>query len=222
MRTKTLLLTAALGAAGIATSMAQVYLVNAVGYVNKSIAKKAGAALTYAMLANPLNGTNNVIGTVMPTPPDGTLLFKFTGGAFEAPETYIDGIGWDPGTAVLSPGEGFFVALDNAVAPDPTVITFVGEVPQGTLVNNVPAGYSIKSSIVPQTGAVSTDLGMVAPDGTLIFTWNVVNQSYDAPYTYIDGIGWDPADPVIPVAEGFFILNGGATAFDWTRDFSVN
>ena len=34
MRTKTLLLTAALSAAGIASSMAQVYSVNAVGYVN--------------------------------------------------------------------------------------------------------------------------------------------------------------------------------------------
>jgi len=201
--------------------MAQVYSVNAVGYVNKSIPKKAGAALTYALLANPLNGTNNNVNTVIPTAPDGSQLFKFSGGAFQNPEGYITGVGWDPGTAVLNPGEGFFIALDNAVATDPTVLTFVGEVPQGTLVNPVPNGYSALSSIVPQAGAVSAVLGLTAPDGANIFTWNLVNQRYDDPSGYIQGVGWDPSEPVIPVGEAFFFLNPGAS-YNWTRTFSVN
>ena len=50
MRTKTLLLTAALSAAGIATSMAQVYSANAVGYVNKLI------PTGFSMIANPVFG----------------------------------------------------------------------------------------------------------------------------------------------------------------------
>jgi hypothetical protein len=220
MRTKTLLLTAALGAAGIATSMAQVYSVNAVGYVNKSIPLKAGASLTYALLANPLNGTNNAVNTVIPTAPDGAQLFKFTNGAFENPEGYIDGVGWDPGTAMLNPGEGFFIALP-ATGPNPTVLTFVGEVPQGTLVKAVPNGYSALASIVPQTGAVSADLGLTAPDGANIFTWNIVNQVYDNPSGYIDGVGWDPSEPVIPVVDAFFFLNP-STGYNWSRDFSVN
>src|SRR6478672_7317898 len=46
MRTKTLLLTAALAAVGVSSSMAQVYSVNVVGYVNKSVPKG------FYMLAN--------------------------------------------------------------------------------------------------------------------------------------------------------------------------
>src|SRR5688500_4600203 len=51
MRTKTLLLTAALSAAGIATSMAQVYSVNAVGYVNTQLVPG------FSLVSNPLNNT---------------------------------------------------------------------------------------------------------------------------------------------------------------------
>lgn len=220
MRTKTLLLTAAFVAAGVATSMAQVYSQNVVGYVNKSIPLKAGATLTYAILANPLNGTNNNINTVIPTAPEGSQLFKFTGGTFESPETFITGVGWIPGAVELLPGEGFFLAVDNAVAPNPTTVTFVGEVPQGNLSTPVPNGYSIKASPVPQEGGVTGVLGLTPVSESQIFTWNVVNQSYNDPYTYIQDVGWIPSDPVIPVGEGFFLLNPGG-AFNWTRNFTV-
>lgn len=220
MRTKTLLLTAAFVAAGVATSMAQVYSQNVVGYVNKSIPLKTGAALTYAILANPLNGTNNNINTVIPTAPEGSQLFKFSGGLFESPETFITGAGWIPGTAELLPGEGFFIAVDNAVAANPTTLTFVGEVPQGNLSTPVPNGYSIKASPVPQEGGVTGVLGLTPASESQIFTWNIADQRYNDPFTYIDGAGWIPSDPVIPVGEGFFLLNPGG-AFNWTRNFTV-
>ena len=47
MRTKTLLLTAALAAAGVVSSMAQVYSVNSVGYVNLTLPNG------FSMIANP-------------------------------------------------------------------------------------------------------------------------------------------------------------------------
>ena len=53
MRTKTLLLTAFVGALGFTAAQAQVYSVNAVGYVNKSI--PAG----FSIVANPLNNGEN-------------------------------------------------------------------------------------------------------------------------------------------------------------------
>ena len=120
----------------------------------------------------------------------------------------------------VNPGQGFFIALP-ATGPNPTVLTFVGEVPQGTLVNAVPNGYSALASIVPQAGAVSADLGLTAPDGANIFTWNVANQVYDNPSGYIDGVGCDPSEPVIPVGDAFFFLNPSA-GYNWSRDFSVN
>ena len=58
MRTKALILTAFVGALGIAGASAQVYSVNAVGYVNKSI--PAG----FSIVANPLNNGGNKVSEV--------------------------------------------------------------------------------------------------------------------------------------------------------------
>src|SRR5687768_8351279 len=59
MRTKTLLLTAALAAAGLTSSMAQVFSVNAVGFVNVTV-----PASSFALLANPLNQPTNDLASV--------------------------------------------------------------------------------------------------------------------------------------------------------------
>src|SRR6266498_284074 len=60
MRTKTLLLMAALTIAGVASSFAQVYSQNIVGYVTTPVTKSV-----YKMIANPLNTTNNTIAGVL-------------------------------------------------------------------------------------------------------------------------------------------------------------
>ena len=72
MRTKTLLLSAAVGAAGLVAASAQtVYSVNSVGYINLSV--PAG----FSMIANQLdNGTGNTVADVL-TVPDGTVVFKY-------------------------------------------------------------------------------------------------------------------------------------------------
>ena len=73
MRTK-LIAAAAILAAGLASSMAQsnVYSLNVVGYVNKTFV--AGG---FTAAANPLNGTNNSLNTIMKGTqvPDNTLVF---------------------------------------------------------------------------------------------------------------------------------------------------
>ena len=61
MRTKTILLTAAVLAAGLGASVAQsVFSVNAVGYVNVTI--RPG----YNLIANPLNNGGNTVSEVLP------------------------------------------------------------------------------------------------------------------------------------------------------------
>jgi len=220
MRTKALLLTAAIGAAGIATSMAQVYSVNAVGYVNVTVPVIGNPS--YAILANPLNGTNNNIKTILPSVPVGAQVLKFNPAlGFSDPETYFGAaIGWDPGTMDLNPGEGFFVALD-AGAGSTATFTFVGEVPVGSLTNSVKSGYNLLSSQVPQTGAVQSVLGLNASAGDQILLWLAAEQRYSDPYTFFGAaLGWDPAEPVIEVGTGFFILTG--TDYNWTRTFTVN
>jgi hypothetical protein len=217
MRTKTLLLTAALVGLGTLASQAQVYSVNAVGYVN--LALPAG----FSMIANPLNGTNNLLSTILPSVPNNTTVYRFnpaTQSFTDASVFFVDeGVGiWFP-DAALPPGEGAFVQLPSA-----TTLTFVGEVPQGTLVNPIPPNFSIRSSIVPQAGLLSTALGYTAQNGDTVYQWNRATQQYSPGLSYFvdEGVGvWFPSEPDIAVGEGFFVQNTGA-ARQWTRSFSVN
>jgi len=234
MRTKTLLLTAAVGMVGMATSFAQVYSVNAVGYVNVTVPANG----PFALLANPLNGTNNLIGTVLPLPDsaDGTTLYKFnvTSQGYDS-YTFFGGFGWNPGDVTLAPGEGFFLAAANT-AGSTLSITFVGDVPQGHLVNSLqPAPkFAMVGSVVPQTAALGdtsgtypTSLQFPAEDGDTIYLWDTAGQSYVS-YAYFGGYGWSggtvgPEGPAVPVATGFFAQKGpGTTQTQWVRDFSVN
>ena len=213
MRTKTLLLTAALVGAGIASSMAQaVYSVNAVGYVNLTL------PIGYSMIANPLNNGSNALSQVLPNAPDGATILKFDPAQQKFSATvpsFILGAGWVP-DGTLRPGEGAFINVPTA-----STITFVGEVPQGTLTQPVPAGYSIQASQVPQTGRVTTDLAFPAGDGDTILQFNSATQKYntDTP-SFILGAGWVPSEPTVAVGTSFFVLKSAAGT--WTRTFNVN
>jgi hypothetical protein len=77
MRTKALLLAAAFAAAGVATSVAQVYSVNAVGYVNVTLPPG------FSLVSNPLNaGTGNntvskLFSNIQGGVPGGTRVFIY-------------------------------------------------------------------------------------------------------------------------------------------------
>ena len=222
MRTK-ILLSAALVAAGIAAADAQqVYSVNAVGYVNVTL--KAG----YNLLNNPLNGTNNNVNTIIPTAPEGSSLYKWNGNAqaFFQADAYAFPLGWidsdaNPSTTTISPGEGFFIQNPAGA----TTITFVGEVPQGSLTNRIGQNYGFYGSQVPQS-ATLTALGFPGAEGMNYNAWNAMSQAYAQAYSYASGFWFDPDgnpnDPVLGVAEGFLLQNPTGQAIDWTRTFSVN
>lgn len=212
MRTKALLAAAAF-AAGLATSWAQnVYSLNVVGYYNVTV-----PANSFALIANQLNTTNNTLNSLLPSVPDGTQIFKWTGTAFTV-STFED-----PGTGgewsqnlTLNPGEGAFIRNNS---PSPMTITFVGEVLQGALSNPIPAGYSILSSMVPQAGPVSSVLGLPAADGDQLFRWTGAGYSV-ATYEDPGGGGeWSPSEPNVGVGEAFFIRKGAAAT--WVRNFTV-
>jgi hypothetical protein len=240
MRTKTLLLTAALSAAGVAASMAQVYSVNVVGYVNISV-----PANKLAILANPLSNGANKIGDVLKLDDaaTGTTIYRFDA----EKQKYRDAITWygtDPAEGgwysatdpdpVLTPGEGFWVKApkNNAVN-----VTFVGEVPQGNLTNPLAGGgrLTLAGSIVPQqarlgdTGPNSVGaMGFPAVDGDTVYMWDMANQKYKNAYTYYadEPAGWyangdeNPAGPEVAVANGFWVKKTGP-AVNWTRTFNV-
>ncbi len=205
MRTKTLLITAALSAAGAATAMAQVYSVNAVGYINLSV--PAG----FSIIANQLDaGTgNNVLSKLFTSVPDGTIIYEYSNGGYNI-STFAFG-SWDV-DQTLAPGQAAWINNPNTAA---ITVTFVGNVPQGSLSQQIPAGFSLQSSQVPQSGALDTVLGYPAAEGDIIYRYAGGGYTIS---TYAFG-AWDTV-PTPNVGEGFWVNT--QTAKSWTRNFSVN
>jgi hypothetical protein len=219
MRTKALLLTAALSAAGVATSMAQaVYSVNAVGYVNTVLHPG------FTLISNPLTATDNTLAGLFGggKVPINTVVYKYTGTGFSI-QTYTDDEVFAPDpTVTVLPGEGVFIK--NPTSADVTV-TFVGEVVQnvGTahVINNIPQGLSIRSSKVPQAGT-ATDLALVGAEGDTLYQY--VNTGTPATSGYkissLQDGEWGPPLGVLKVGEAFFYKAVGPLV--WDRSFSVN
>jgi hypothetical protein len=209
MRTKTLLITAAVGAAFVSSAVAQVYSVNAVGYVNK-VAKPG-----WNLMNNPLDaGADNTVVKLMPaTLPDGTAIYTYDGSNFILNTWEFEE--WTTPGQVLAPGTGFFLRLPGTAD---VTITFVGEVKQGTLTTPLGAGFNLVGSQVPQAGKIQTDLGLVPADGDSVYNYNTTTSSYDL--AVFDFGEWDPAEPNVAVGEGVWVRKVQAGA--WTRTFSVN
>ena len=216
MRTKTLLLAAVLSAAGAATSLAQVYSVNAVGYVNVNLT--AG----FNLICNPLKNTaGNQLNNILPlTDADvGTLVYWYSAGAFQS-STYLGtAIGWTPNQAI-NPGTGIFINV-----PAAKTVTFVGEVPQGVDSNlAVTPGLSLISSPVPQSLPLNADapaahLQFPATVGDLVYFYRGTPKAYQSSTFLGAGLNWVPA-AVPAVGEGFWASL--TTAGSWTRNFTVN
>jgi hypothetical protein len=240
MRTKTLLLTAALSAAGLLPSTAQVFSVNAVGYVNQTV-----PAGKQAILTNPLNGTDNKINTILPLPNNagfaGNAVFRYDSDGFTFRDAleWFDDFGWYSPTEdnpAINPGEGFFF---RNVAAAPVNLTFVGEVPSGTVPNQIPSGNKLafRGSQIPwakplgdTTINAAGSMTFPAVAGDAVFIWNVAGNGYNDPFEYFDGFGWfaatgdqGPGGPAIQVGTGFALRTvAGAPARTWNQSFTVN
>lgn len=126
MRTKTLLIAAAALAVGVASSMAQTYSQNIVGYVNTPI-------LTgYNLLVAPLspNTTNNAE-AILPSLASGDTLLVWNGSGYNndyynGPGDWYNGATFDPiAVPTLSLSQGFFYQntagaknwIENVIVP---------------------------------------------------------------------------------------------------------
>lgn len=221
MRTK-LLLTAAVLAAGVASTIAQsnVYSLNVVGYVNKSF--DAGL---YTLVSSPLKNGANTLKDLIPNPPDNTIIQRWNVGLQDLDPvvpTYVAGsASWVPNPVIL-PGEGFFVVSG---APSGTFTnTFVGEVQQGSITNAIAgnSAYQAIGSPVPIGGNIQTVLsGYVPSDNDIIQLWNVPAQDLDPVVpTYVEASAqWIP-NANFNVADGFFLVRANP-GVNWVRNFTV-
>jgi hypothetical protein len=171
------------------------------------------------MIANQLNTTNNMLSALIPSPVDGSVFYKYAGGYSGSSFDAIDNK-WSA-DFTLAPGEGGF--FKDPANGSGQVLTFVGEVLQGTLSNDLPAGqYAIRSSKVPQAASLKA-LGVPADDGDLAYVYNNGYATYS--YDGIDNKWSDPSGdgPTINVGQGFFYKKAAAgTSTAWVRNFTVN
>jgi hypothetical protein len=191
----------------VSSAIAQVYSVNAVGYVNMT------AKTGFNLWTNPLDaGTDNTVSALLANAPDGSIVYTYTTAGGYAINT-LDLGEWTNPAQVLAPGTGFFLRV-----PSEVTVTFVGEVMQGTLTMALDAGFNLVGSMVPQAGMISTDLGLSVVDGDLVYKFNADTQGYSIS-TYDLG-EWDPSEPTVGVGEGVWVRKGAAGS--WDRTFSVN
>jgi hypothetical protein len=238
MRTKTLLLTAALTALSSAAVMAQtnVYSLNAVGYINVTVLPG------FNMIACQLQTGTNTLGNLIPDSTnaasigyiDGCTAYKFNGTSYtvdnanSATSSFLNN--WTSGGVMtMNPGEAIW--FKNKFTTNLT-FTFVGTVPQGTLTTTVagPAVFNMVSSQVPQAGDVCSNLGLTNfNNGDTFYVFNPTNQTYT---TYnvnfaTGSVGYNqdflpPGDPIVNVGQGFWYKTGTGGAVTWSRTFSVN
>jgi len=234
MKTKALLLAAAFAACGVATSMAQVYSVNAVGYVNTTVKGGVGGRAGFTLISNPLKAANNTVNSLFTNfqggTPNGTTVFRFANGNFVL-YSYddLDGF-YSPQTAAatdtVNPGEGVFVKLPGGVTDK--VLTFVGEVVQNATSVPIKTGFQIIASPVPQDikpDSVKNTDGSAAnipvAQGDTLYTFDSATGNFVL-YTYDDLDGFfTPPLPTIKVGQAFFYRHLGANT-TWNRTFSVN
>jgi hypothetical protein len=228
MRTKTMLLSALLGALGSVSVHAQnVYSLNIVGYVNVTMAPGFNIVSCPLLTApDPISGVPNTIGTLFNNSSNqikGANVFAYVPSlanyANDEASTKLAGTntnGWEFGGQItVLPGQG--VWFQNPFTSN-LVFTFVGQVETGTNIPNpLSPGYNLTSSLLPMEGDLVTNtlsaLGTnaaVLTYGGVTYTNPVFNATaQDTIYVYSTAVSnyvsytfkkgaWTPSDPVIP------------------------
>ena len=223
MKIKSLAIAAATLAVGAISSQAQapVYSQNVVGYVNQIF-----PAGKYVLAANPLSTGNDVLTNVLHGVPGSTSLNYWTGSSF-ATYTYstLGGGHWKNGAAVvdntnLPPGVGFFIFAASTFTNTYSG-TIVANTGGGTVTNRLTTSLTPVGAKVPYSDVVTNpaSFNLLVSGSSTLEQWNATSQSF-VTYTY-NGIshtwkiGAAVTNPIIGVAEGFFIAP--QTATNWVQ-----
>jgi len=237
MRTKTLLLSALLGALGSVSVHAQnVYSLNAVGYINVTFPAGSYTILTVPLQASPDNTLNTLLPNTSGAYKHAEVYF-FAGGGYTVTaagvSTNANASGWtDGGTDTIEPGQAVFFFNNTAAA---MTATFVGQVISGPTTNTIIPGYNLIGSQVPASGDIVTNSIMDFTNGLrhdYVYTYNDAGQTFNpitaivlpgngAPGSYLEE--WTGGDPSIANPyDGFFYWNNALTNNTWVENFSVS
>jgi hypothetical protein len=219
MRTKTVLLSALLGALGSVSVHAQnVYSLNAVGYINVTC-PPGFSIVACPLIASPNNTISNLLNNSSGTYAR-VKVYSFSTSSGYAIDTGTAS-GWlAGGTNTLNPGQAVFISNPGT---SNLTITFVGTVPSGPMTNVLSPGFNLVSSIVPSSGDLVTNsltgfTNANPRDKLFVFT---PGTGYST-YTATSKTNWLGGDPTLAnVGEGFFYENNTANPLDWVENYSV-
>jgi hypothetical protein len=236
MRTKTMLLSALLGALGSVSVMAQtnVYSLNAVGYINVTLSPGFNIVACPLWATDPSGATDNTISN---------LLGLNTNGQYKKWQIY----NWDPtsvpptfvqesgtpsgwlfgGTNTINPGQAVWIENPSNIT---TTATFVGTVPTGSVTNPIYPGYNLIGSIVPASGDLLTNSITLLTNSVTptkkdeIYTYNSLTTNFTqysaggSPVTWVVG-----GDPILPsVGTGFWYESQSTATNYWVENYSVS
>jgi len=213
-------------ALSLASSQAQVYSANIVGYANVVMPGNGKLVL----MANPFDDGNgnhltNILNAALPggNASVRSTLFYYSGGPVSINKLAS---GWTADVQ-LPPGVGFYVrnGAPGGGAPDLTN-TFVGTVVplvSASVTNDIPVGYSLQGSVVPYAGNIA-NLGTPGGDANLNYgcMQSVSSGVGVSKITYWDVVGQGPvtvnktfstgnwtANVSVGVGQGFWCINAG-------------
>jgi len=182
-----------------------IYSVNVIGYA--AVPLPPG----YSLISNPFKTPHNTVPELFPDMPDWAAFCKFEMKLFKLTNNVLKNGIWSNPRETLSPGEG---ALICNPTDDFKVTNFVGEVMQGNLLNPVPSGFSIRSSLIPQPGRLDTDLKLPFSEGDVVHLFDRDKQTY-LEYSY-PSKRWDIDPPIIGVGEAFWV--GKSSPVNWVQN----
>ncbi|PWU15811.1 MAG: hypothetical protein C5B50_14620 [Verrucomicrobia bacterium] len=178
--------------------------VNVIGYA--SVTLPPGLS----MIANPFE-THETVSELFKGWPDGTRLDKFDTRLFRLGENILEHGKWSKPSERLMPGEG---AIFRNPTDDYKSVSFVGEVMQGNLSVPVPAGFSIRSSLLPQVGNLE-ELKFPIANGDIIHVFDRDRQKYVL-HPYENG-KWTDGTPILGIAESFWVAK--TEPGNWRQSF---
>jgi hypothetical protein len=209
-----------------------VYSLNAVGYINVTV--EPG----FNMISCPLQASpDNTINTLLTNGAGAYKKFQFwkwapagtpAGGVSGGyTEDIGSGSGWlNKGVETLNPGEAGWLFNPGGSA---VTVTFVGQVPTGTLsVPLQPGAFTMISSPLPTSGNIVTNTLMNFTNATKKDQAWVWTESSAGTGSYTESIatgaatwlgGNDPAQT--QVGGGFWYLNNTGSTNYWVENFSV-
>ena len=165
----------------------------------------------YTLISNPHGSGENRIDDLFTDVPDGFELRKLSGDVWIT--NRFESGSWMLPDWTLTPGEG-------ALVHSPSAFTWnsIGLPSVGSLLNVIPAGESLRASILPLEGPATSRLEFPEAEGLTLSSVDAIEGTFTVVATFENG-AWTPGEPVFPIG-GAYLVDSPRTLL-WEIDYPV-